>query len=300
MGKQIVYPYQLKDMSKQWSTIVFRPDVERRYEDSDNPSRTVDSVMLYMPLGITFNDGASYNQFNLGALGSVAQKALDDLNNGIMPVMSNYIPDTSEASGTTTARSLIGFKIANRLGTPASLASAVLGKFGSGVAIGASSALGGEVGDALLFNQKVVQNPNIASAFTGMNVRTFEFKFKLIANSLEETYDIQDIIRFFRYNAYPTGDYIALDYPPTFNISFRYGTKKNTFIPEIYQCYLTTVTSDYNATTNAVHFDGSPIEYNVSLSFSETKSLTRDDIIAMSKRTEDERGSFSIDLAPIG
>ena len=67
-------------------------------------------------------------------------------------------------------------------------------------------------------------------------------------------------------------------YPPTFQITFYNGTEVNKFMPKIMPCYLTTVDATYNASGNSFHRDGSPVEVDMTLSFQETKTLTRYDL----------------------
>ena len=136
----------------------------------------------------------------------------------------------------------------------------------------------GAVGEAILFNQKVVQNPNTNTSFQSSNIRTFAFTFKMVAKSPKESNAAKEIIKFFRFNMYPEGDTVTLSYPPLFSIKFYIGTKENTYIPRIAECYLISATATYNGSTNMVHEDGSPMEVEVALQFQENKALLKSDI----------------------
>ena len=48
--------------------------------------------------------------------------------------------------------------------------------------------------------------------------------------------------------------------------------------PKLKNCYLTNITTNYNPTSMSFHSDGKPVEIDLSLSFSEQTTLTRDDI----------------------
>ena len=48
--------------------------------------------------------------------------------------------------------------------------------------------------------------------------------------------------------------------------------------PKLKNCYLTNITTNYNPTSMSFHSDGKPVEIDMSLSFSEQTTLTRDDI----------------------
>ena len=49
-------------------------------------------------------------------------------------------------------------------------------------------------------------------------------------------------------------------------------------MPKILTSYLTNLTTTYNSTTNAYHDDGQPVEIDMSLTFQETRALTRGDL----------------------
>ena len=84
---------------------------------------------------------------------------------------------------------------------------------------------------------------------------------------------------------YPEGNELILKYPPTFTIKFFNGSgKENKFIPAIFESYLTGMSAVYNGSTNIFHSDGSPLESDVQLTFQEIKALTREEIVALSRR----------------
>ena len=49
-------------------------------------------------------------------------------------------------------------------------------------------------------------------------------------------------------------------------------------MPKIMDTYLVNCTTTYNSTTNAFHEDGQPVEVDMSLTFQETRPLTRHDL----------------------
>lgn len=71
---------------------------------------------------------------------------------------------------------------------------------------------------------------------------------------------------------------LSIQYPATFNIEFYKGEDRNVFMPIISTCFLTSLGTTYNATSNIFHADGAPVETDISLAFQETKTLTRQDL----------------------
>lgn len=260
----ITFPEELAQSNKEYPTVVFSVNPDR------GDSSTAQAVMLYMPPGLAFGDSMAYNTFNLGALGSAAQSAISTLDGGgsltdaLTSASSRVSGDVSGGRGGSAVRAVIAADVAKRVGVP-----------------GASVVDSGAIGEAILFNQKVVQNPNANTSFQSSNLRTFAFNFKMVAQSAKETEAIKEIVKFFRYNMYPEGDTITLSYPPLFNIKFYNGASENRYIPRIYDSYLIAATATYNSSTNAFHADGSPVEVDVALTFQEAKALLRSDIKAL-------------------
>lgn len=122
-------------------------------------------------------------------------------------------------------------------------------------------------------------NPNTVLAFDNVTVRSFNFQFKLVAESDKEANQILIIENLFRAALYPeVKDNLYLEYPPTFKIQFYHGEQENTFMPQIQECFLANITTTYNASSNMFHADGAPSEIDMSLTFTETKANTRNDL----------------------
>jgi|TARA_B110000908_G_scaffold25011_1_gene28809 hypothetical protein len=145
---------------------------------------------------------------------------------------------------------------------------------------GIASAVGLEgVNAAANLDAGIAINPYTNVAFTNTTVRSFSFAFKLISESKAESHTAAIIENVFRKYLYPKKAGVGtLEYPPTFEITFYSGEEKNKFMPKILTSYLTNLTTTYNSTTNAYHDDGQPVEIDMSLTFQETRALTRGDL----------------------
>jgi len=112
----------------------------------------------------------------------------------------------------------------------------------------------------------------------------------MIAHSPEEAEAIREIHSKFRAFTYAdsrsNAQNLILSFPPTWTIRFLDGRgKENKFIPKIFSCYLVSIESTFNSTTNMFHSDGAPLEVDISVSYQETRTLTRTDIDDLESET---------------
>ena len=205
------------------------------------------SIYLYTPPGISIPDSATYNQADLGVLGG----AIDTV--------------AREAAADDVN---VGKSIADITGALITKATEKSGAFGQ----------------AGLIQAGITSNPFTNVAFQGTSLRSFNFTFKMVAESAREAEEIRMIENTFRKFLYPTteGTDFLLKYPPYFKIEFMSilgdNAKVNEYMPFINYCYLLNMTTTFNGGTNIFHNDGQPTEVDLSLTFQETKALIRDDL----------------------
>lgn len=220
------------------------------------------SLDFYHPGNIAFADGASYTTFDMGAIGRMAADTINrggDVTDNLLAETRNVVSNSESLSG------YIGYNI---------LKNAILGTSGT---------------DDRLSNvytnvKGIAINPNTTVSFTNMNIRTYLFNFKLIAESPNDTYLIRDIQNFIRTYMYAeqAAEGILLNYPSTWKITFHTEDGgENPYYPNIYECFLTNMQTNFNASSHLHHEGGAPVEVDLSLTFQETKVLTRNDILAM-------------------
>lgn len=89
------------------------------------------------------------------------------------------------------------------------------------------------------------------------------------------------------------GNFISLQYPPTWNIQFLNGVSGNDieYLPKIFECYLKGLSSNFNPTANVWREGGSPIETDVTVQFIESRALTYEDIKSLEAKAFKE-GDF--------
>jgi len=246
----LMYPLELRGQAD-------RPCIEFTAYDTSSGDVQLKTIWFPCPSGIEISDQATYNTIDLGALGGALNQAVK--------------------AAATTDGAMNKFKV----GSNALLNQVKDARAGEIAAIAAMALPG--YGDKLQFKAKTILNPNTNTSFSGNSVRSFTFAFKMIARSESEAKEIQKIHKTFRKYTYADSNgnqqNLTLRYPPVWRIRFLDGQKnENKYIPKIYSCYLQGVQSSFNSTAPVFHTDGSPLEVDVSISFQETRALTRFDI----------------------
>ena len=143
-----------------------------------------------------------------------------------------------------------------------------------------------EVSGAVSTTTGIAVNPNRRSMLQGPNLRSFRFTFKMIPTSPDEARSVKSIVQFFREEMYPEqtnnfGVSAALKYPAEFHIKLLYKTnlgKVKNVATGILPCHLSAVDVNYNPTGMAFHTDGEVQETDLSLQFTEVRTLTKREV----------------------
>lgn len=229
-------------------------------------SKVAPIVDMYIPLSLTYNDGAQYENANLNAIGAGTLAGMQNAD-GIFASAYNALAEgIGSAFGYIMDPSLSGD--AARLA--AIRASRVIPSAGfqAAVSIGVQRTM----------------NPNTRALFKGVNLREFSFNFKMIANSQREAIMIERIVDHFRTELYPDvinalNVPVAYTMPNAFSIQFtHHGAEAK--MPKLEYCFLRNVQTVYNATGAAFHPDGRPNEVDMTLNFVEMRTLNKKDIMA--------------------
>lgn len=248
LENRIVFPGELLKENNEWPHMAFYVFKKKQ------------SIHLPIPQGLTFSDSVSYSSIDLGIIGTIGKETIES------------------AAKQNTVSGALGAGIG-------ALAGGVVNKAKKLNAAAAASILSRQVfrqdgiANVIDFSARQVIAPNTNTSFQNSNIRGFSFAFKLIAKNSREAKSIREMVQMFREYTYPEGNDVIMSYPPIWNIKFYDGgTNESEYIPKIYGCYLTSLSTTYNSTTNMFHEDGSPIEVDITVNFQETKALTRKQI----------------------
>ncbi len=222
-------------------------------------------ITLNMPIAYVVNDMIGYENAELGAGGAAALNAMErtgEMGSALSAALSSFTGSVTDL-----------FK----QGMGADAARVALARGIAKAPISAGLKAAGSIA------ARVTVNPNVRATFRGVSLREFTFQFKFIPYSAEESRAIADIIRTFRTYAYPETIYagpvaVGYKYPDLFKIRIQYNKKD--VGSQIKMCYLRNVQTSYNPTAASFHADGSPTEIDLSLSFTEHTTISREDIVS--------------------
>lgn len=128
---------------------------------------------------------------------------------------------------------------------------------------------------------KVALNPFREVLFEAIDFRTFNFKYRLMPKSKNETEQIQRIIKLFKFHMHPelSENRLFFIYPAEFQIAYFFKNAENRYFHKFAPCALTDLQVDYGGEQFSSFRDGAPGEVNLSLTFRETEILTKEKII---------------------
>jgi len=261
MASPLVFPDELKSAK--------RPMMELKCFAPNDKGEFV--VYVPIPSGISFGDGASYNDASLGIIGGLAMAAAKNVSagakaDGLEGAIAGAVKTGTNAYEKASMKDLIAGAIGK---------APIDGEVKTGVSIGMGATL----------------NKNVTTEFTGVGTRGFTFSFKFIAKSQSESQTVANIVKGFRSNLYPIGNFISLKYPPTWRIRFIDGVTGSdiSYLPKIFECYLTDLTTNFNSSVNIWHSDGSPIETDITIAFKESRALTYEDIKLLETKAYEQK-----------
>ena len=217
--------------------------------------RTTDSIALYMPDTLLFQQNQGYNQLSLGGLAQASVDAATgmissykdgtfskDLVNNLSPFVAQYLQQNDFAKAGVAAYT---------------------GK---------------------------VANPMLDMIYSSPEFRQFRFDFMFYPRSQDEAREVNAIIRKLKFYQAPeydgTGKQGYFLVPPSeFDIKFYYNGVENVNIPKISTCVLTSIEVDYAPngwsayeTTDLYPADGGsgmPVGIRMGLQFTETEVMTK-------------------------
>ena len=146
----------------------------------------------------------------------------------------------------------------------------------------AGSGIGVDTNDLLARTQGNINNNNLELLFKGPTLRPFNFSFNFSPRDLDESRQVQRIIRAFKQSSSvqrtPGGLFLAA--PNTYKLEFISGKTNRThaFLPRIKECALLGVNMNYMPENSYMTYDDtSMVAYNMQLAFQELEPIFNDD-----------------------
>lgn len=274
-GKKVSLRYPLGDQEKFQNMIKFTAlsrqqknnRVDKFVTSPEFAASTLGAVSLYMPAGLQVNDNLSYDNVDTGLGGMLANSYQNAASS------SEFLKQVAKDSPQLGDR-FISQKLAE--------------------ASQNKGIVGGAAGQVLI-NRGEVVNPHTQMLFRSPALRQFNFNFKLIPRSKAEAKEIIKIVQFFRLAAYPSLgpgsaevdaksanakqlNMATYTFPDVFEIKYMSGSRENRNLIKFGRAYLTAINVNYNQSSPTFYEDGMPSEIDLSLTFQETKAISREDI----------------------
>ena len=232
-------------------------------------------ISLYMPDTLTAQYSADWQEMSLGDMGA----SLSSLR------MIDQLATNAGQQGTFSSGDL-----KKSLGNLASTDPAVTALVSNIMsATGVDSRLGLDakvIGDVILKGKGYAINPQLQMIFRGVGFRSFQLSFTFTPNSLEESQEVDNIIKTFKYHFSPgfeagktdSTQSMFLTSPSLFNVQFKIGQNENQYAPKYGDCVLADIDVNYAPNGFAVHENGAPVQTTLNLTFKEIVIVDRDKI----------------------
>ena len=235
---------------------------------------------IYTPIGISFDDGVAIDVASFGSMGVAALAGMSAGGDILKSIMSGALQTGKSVIDLVKsgASSDVGRVTASRVGQKLT---------GEGMT--------GAINTGL----QVTSDPSNRSVFKGVDTRSFTFTFEFMPASSREADEIQKIIKFFRTQLYPeqilygnSGIPFGYKFPNLFRVRVQYEKSPGAFTSidnmEILPCYLKSVSTNYNPQQSTFHKNGKPTQSNMTLSFTEYRTMHKKDIIDEYKNVNEE------------
>jgi hypothetical protein len=136
---------------------------------------------------------------------------------------------------------------------------------------------GPRLSDLVGATARVKTNPFTETLFQSVDFRSFDFKYRFLPNDMNETRNVQNIVKKFKEHMHPTlsDNSLFYIYPSEFEIVYYFKGQENSYVHRISKCALTDMTVNYGTDMYSTFEDGAPTEINLSLSFRELELLDR-------------------------
>lgn len=122
---------------------------------------------------------------------------------------------------------------------------------------------------------KIKTNPFREVLFESVDYRTFNFRYRFMPKSQQESDNIRRIINMFKFHMHPelTDNKFFYIYPSEFEVVYNYRGSENTYFNRIQNCALIDMTVEYGGDKFATFENGAPVETILTLSFRELELL---------------------------
>jgi hypothetical protein len=279
VNNPIIFPMDIDDQNYMVYHVMER---QRPNRTTLGDKRAIRSIVLPIPNELKISYGAEYANEELGlfgamAAGMVGAADLQGAGRDISNLISNKISAATEALQSNDLDAGVSALGAAAPAIATGVAGSVAGPLAGLLALGGTS---GGVVSGIQVSEGLAINPHMAVLFKGVGFREHAFSYRLVARNQTESRRIQQLVNVFKYHMHPSyfAGNLAFKYPEEFEIEFSKTLAPNLF--KIGTCVLKSFDVNYNGEGTPLFFEqtGAPVVIDISMSFQETKIVTKDDM----------------------
>jgi hypothetical protein len=217
-----------------------------------------------MPDTLHAHYSASWNDFDLASVGGSTIRNIDQVAGNIMDTLRNKGDLVNAISSDPSVTQLATESLKGLLGKYTGIDAGNLGKI-------------------LLNAQGYSVNPQVQLLFNQVSLRDFNLSFTFTPKSKDESYEVQKIIKMFKYHFAPglykgketSSNSMFLEAPSVFNVNFNINGIENKYLPKYGDCALVDIDVNYAPNGWASFEDGAPVQTTLSLSFKEMEIVDK-------------------------
>ena len=247
------------------STVSLEQNLKRRRLTGKKP---IGTITLSIPGGISDSNQADWQKDDL----NIFQKDAADL-------LNNFFLGGANAAANSAQTSL------NAIGADTKALEAFVAVKGTQTLLGSN-----------IFSRQfgAVENPNSELLFSGPQLRTFSFTFRMYPRSQKEAKIVQKIIRYFKQAmaVQRSKSVLILKAPNTFGIKYlTSGGGEHPYLNRFKECALTQCNVNYTPDGTYMTYAGEPsmTAYELQLQFQELEPIFNDDYTALDKDDDNSK-----------
>ena len=230
---------------------------ERPKPGSAVVKNTAGAIRLPMPSQITDDYGIRTNTPHFDLLGNIDNRS--DIYTAGQAKIDEFMNDYAAGRGLSSA-----------LQTAVQAAATLPGLSDTGASAYVQSAIG------------LVRNPHLTTIFDQVELKSYNFAWKMSPRSQEEANTINLIIAYLKKYMHPkiAAGGFALEYPYLATLQFEAGDVQYPLLPTVRPSFITKLDVDSTAGGVAFFRDGNPVAVELRIGFQEINTLTQEDFSA--------------------
>ena len=224
-----------------------------------------------------------------------ATPILQQVGGVVLPIPNQLAKDTSVTYAAEELGAAVGATLESLLkqkATPTSIlnggASQLTTAAGAGITGAAGEALQNVapgVASAISASTGISVNPYLTLLFKSPKFRRYNFSWRLMAKSPDESATIRDIIKTFEYNMLPGIDAsssVLFKYPNVVNVIVNSNVSQNDYLYKFKTCVVEDFKVNYTPGSTPAFFGdtGAPVALDISVALTEIEMWTREDVMA--------------------